>query len=81
MWLRLQSAQYQAWQNNVQAATRNAIAYQQRQTLMNELEAAINPPPPPEPEIIYVEAEQGTGRLGYADFDPRLMARPLRWFG
>jgi hypothetical protein len=33
-----------------------------------------------EPQVIYVEPEQGTGRLGYSDFDPALMAQPLRWF-
>jgi hypothetical protein len=38
-----------------------------------------NPPPPVEPQIIYIEAEQGTPRLGHTDFDPLLMARPLRW--
>jgi hypothetical protein len=31
-----------------------------------------NPPPPVEPQIIYIEAEQGTPRLGHTDFDPLL---------
>lgn len=39
-----------------------------------------NPPPPVEPQIIYIEAEQGTPRLGHTDFDPLLMAQPLRWW-
>ena len=33
-------------------------------------------PPPVEPQIIYIEAEQGTPRLGHTDFDPPLMAQP-----
>jgi hypothetical protein len=46
----------------------------------NELQQFFSPPAPaPEPEIIYVEPEQGTGRLGYADFLPELMKQPLRW--
>jgi hypothetical protein len=32
-----------------------------------------NPPPPVEPQIIYIEAEQGIPRLGHTDFDPLLM--------
>jgi hypothetical protein len=39
-----------------------------------------NPPPPVEPQIICIEAEQGTPRLGHTDFDPLLMAQPLRWW-
>jgi hypothetical protein len=53
---------------------------QQRAQTIADLERHFNPPPPAEPEIIYVEAEQGTGRLGHSDFDPRLMAQPLRWW-
>jgi hypothetical protein len=49
--LRFEAQQSAAWRNTVQ----NAIAYQQRQTLVNELEAAMTPPQPvpePEPEVI-----------------------------
>jgi hypothetical protein len=31
-----------------------------------------NPPPPVEPQIIYIEAEQGTPRLVHTDFGPLL---------
>jgi hypothetical protein len=52
-----------------------------RANAIADLERHFNPPPPvSEPEVIYVEAEQGTGRLGYSDFDVRLMAQPLRWW-
>jgi hypothetical protein len=65
---------YQVWQTSVQQAVRNAVAYQNRQTLMNELEAMISPPQSqsePEPEVIDVEQPE-TGRLDY----PKLH----RWF-
>jgi hypothetical protein len=68
------------WQSNVEHAARNAFARQRRNALMAELEATINPPlPAPEPEVIYVEPEEGTGRLGYSDFSPELMKQPVRW--
>jgi hypothetical protein len=41
---------------------------------MDEIHALIHPPQPSAPEIIVLE--QGTGRLGYSDFDPALTARP-----
>jgi hypothetical protein len=54
---------------------------QQRAQVIAELDQHFNPPPPaPEPEVIYIEAEQGTGRLGYSDFDPSLMTQPHRWW-
>ena len=37
---------------------------------------SANPPPLVEPQIIYIEAEQGTPRLGHTEFDPLLMAQP-----
>jgi hypothetical protein len=49
-----------------------------RQEIIDGLGRMINPPQPQEPEIIVVE--QGTGRLGYSDFDPALMAKPHRWW-
>jgi hypothetical protein len=58
---------------------RQALMHQRAQVIA-ELDQHFNPPPPPEPEIIYVEAEQDTGRLGHSDFDPRLMTQPLRWW-
>jgi hypothetical protein len=49
-------------QNQAQAAA------QHRQQLMDEIHALIHPPHPQEPAVIVVE--EGTGRLGYSDFDP-----------
>jgi hypothetical protein len=46
-----------------------------RQQLIDEIGRTIRPPQPPEPTVIY-----WTGRLGYRDFDPALMAQPLRWW-
>jgi hypothetical protein len=52
--------------------------------VLNEVSKYFNPPAPvpePDPDVIYVsEDEQGTGRLGHSDFNPRLMARPHRWW-
>jgi hypothetical protein len=49
--------------------------------VFNELHAHFNPPPPAEPQIVYVEPEeQFTSRLGHANFDPALMAKPHKWW-
>jgi hypothetical protein len=70
--LRSEAQQSAMWRNTVQ----NAIAYERRQTLVNELESALMPPQPvsaPEPEVIEVEQPaKETGRLDY----PKLH----RWF-
>ena len=80
--LRLSAVRQYAWRSDVQRAVQNASAYKQRQTLMNELEAAINPPPPPpEPQIVYVDAAEGSDQLGTSDFNPKLwMQKPRSWF-
>ena len=80
--LRLNAVRQYAWRSDVQRAVQNASAYKQRQTLMNELEAAINPPPPPpEPQIVYVDAAEGSDQLGTSDFNPKLwMQKPRSWF-
>jgi hypothetical protein len=73
--LRFQSAQQQAWQRNVENATRNAIAYQHQQTLMGELERMLSPPappPPPEPEVVYVaDDELGSPNIADENYNPR----------
>jgi hypothetical protein len=76
--LRAEAEQSAAWRNTVQ----NAIAYQQRATLIGELESALTPPaPPPEPQIVYVEAEEGSDELGTADFNiERWGKKPRSWF-
>jgi len=80
--LQLRAARADRWQRDVENAYRNTVAYRQRQTLLNELESAINPPaPPPEPEIVYVEAAEGSDQLGTSDFDPKLwMQKSRSWF-
>ena len=66
----------------VHAGARGAtIAAQQRQALLADLERHFNPPPPPEPEVVYVEAVEGLDQLGTSDFNPKLwMQKPRSWF-
>jgi len=85
--LRLRTRRQEAWQRNVEIAARNAMAYQARQTLMNEIEALVCPPaPPPQPEntteIVYLsEDEAGSPHLGDRDFNPKAwMKKPRPWF-
>jgi len=63
-------------------AARNAVAYRQNLTLMSELDQMINPPsPPPEPQTVYVEREEGSLDLGTADFDVGLFnKKPRSWW-
>jgi hypothetical protein len=71
--LRFQAAQHRAWQNNVQTATRNAIAAHHQQALLADVERFLTPPAPaPEPEVIIEQPTEETGRLDY----PKLH----RWF-
>ena len=77
--MRFQLTQAKSWQRNVEQATRNTIAYQQRQTLMSELEQMINPPAPPsepEPQTIVV-SDEGSPDFG-PDFDVRAFNKKSR---
>jgi len=51
---------------------------------MDELDATINPPAPPqepEPTVVYVEAAEGSDQLGTSDFNPkRWMQKSRSWF-
>ena len=63
----------------------NAAFWQHYEETFSEIKNYFCPPPPPAPEpeaeIVYLsEDEQGSARLGYSDFNPRLMARPQRWW-
>jgi hypothetical protein len=42
----------------------------------------LSPPaPPPEPEVIYLEAAEKSDQLGTPDFNPKLwMQKPRLWF-
>ncbi len=69
--LRLKTARQQNWMNSVENAARNGLMQQQRQAVLRELDCLINPPPPPsEPEIIYVEPDEDVGICGIT---------PIRW--
>jgi hypothetical protein len=72
---RLQSSRHQAWQSNV-------VAVRQQQALLADVERHFNPPqPPPEPEVTYVEAAEGSDQLGTSDFNPKLwMQKPRSWW-
>jgi len=53
--------------------------FQGLQQIVDGLVHATNPPPPAEqPDM--PPSEEGTGRLGHADFNPALMSQPLRWW-
>jgi hypothetical protein len=53
--------------------------FQDLQQIVDDLNRAANPPPPAEqPDM--PPSEEGTGRLGHADFNPALMSQPLRWW-
>jgi hypothetical protein len=69
--LQFQSAQQQAWQNNVTRSFRQTMAAQQRQGILSDLHAYFNPTPPvqPEPEPIVVAADDGLGSPDIADED------------
>jgi hypothetical protein len=77
--MRFQLTQAKSWQRGVERAARNTVAYQQRQTLMNELEAMINPPaPPPDPEPqTIVVSDEGSPDFG-PDFDVRAFNKKSR---
>jgi hypothetical protein len=66
--LRNEAQQSALWRNAVQ----NSIAYQNRQTLISELESAINPPTlPPEPIVIQPDDDLGSPNIADGDrFNP-----------
>jgi len=63
----------------VQAERQRAEHFAGLQQIVDDLNRAANPPPPIEqPDT--PPFEEGTGRLGYSDFNPALMSQPLRWW-
>jgi hypothetical protein len=47
-----------------------------RQALVDDLDRAINPPPEPQPSVVYVEqSSEGSPRLGDPDFNADLWKR------
>jgi hypothetical protein len=63
--LRLEAQQSAMWRNTVQ----NALAYQARQTLINEMEAAINPPPPEPEQVTAASDDIGSPNIADDDFN------------
>jgi hypothetical protein len=79
--LRLKVTQQDWWQKNVDGAARNTVRRQQMSTTMGELEQMINPPSASEPEVVYVEATEGSDQLGTRDFNYELWAKkPRSWW-
>ena len=55
--LRMKVTQQGWWQTRVDAAANAANRQRYNETLMGQLDALINPPPEPEPTVVYVEPE------------------------
>jgi len=56
--LQRSAARQDTFVRNVENAQRNALAYQQRQTILSNLEAMINPPEPPPERVVVVEKDE-----------------------
>jgi hypothetical protein len=63
----------------VQLEQRREAHFRDLQQIVDGLVHATNPPPPVE-EPDAPSVEEGTGRLGHSDFNPALMAQPMRWW-
>ncbi len=76
--------QWAAFRSNVQRAQLQAQQqqrYANARLILEDLERSVNPPPEPEPQVVYVpEEEWGSPRLGSSDFNPKLFSKPLRWW-
>jgi hypothetical protein len=73
---------FKAGVSQVQRANMARAFMQHFDGVLNEVSNYFNPPaPPPEPEVIYVEAAEGSDQLGTPDFNPKLwMQKPRSWF-
>jgi hypothetical protein len=79
--LRMAAARADTFQRNVENAHRNALAYQHRQTLLNELEQMISPPAVPEPTAVVVESDEPGSHFGERGFNPDAwMRRRYPWW-
>jgi hypothetical protein len=72
---------------SLKAGVQHAQRDQQRQAvlqyraqLLDDIGRLIRPPQPQPVEQPYLASEEGTAQLGYVDFNPALMSRPLRWW-
>jgi hypothetical protein len=73
-------ASFKSGVEQAQQEQQRKAALQRRQQLFDELGALIRPPQPQPVQPIYYLPSEGTGQLGYVDFDAKLMSAPLRWF-
>jgi hypothetical protein len=62
----------------VQLEQRREAHFRDLQRIVDDLNRAANPPPAEQPDT--PPFEEGTGRLGYSDFNPRLMTQPVGWW-
>jgi hypothetical protein len=62
----------------VQLEQRREAHFRDLQRIVDDLNRSANPSPAEQPDT--PPFEEGTGRLGYSDFNPRLMAQPIRWW-
>src|SRR5437868_766258 len=83
-WLETQWAQFGQQVRQAQRQQQQRALAARSLQLIDEIQQSLNPPPVrlvPEPEVVYVpEDEWGTGRLGAPDFNPKLLAQPMRWW-
>jgi hypothetical protein len=67
--LRLQAAQQRDWINNVEVATRVALAQRQRTTLLGELEKMLSPPAPEPEQVTIASDDLGSPNIADDDFN------------
>jgi hypothetical protein len=72
-------AGFKAGVKQAQREHQRQVHFQELQQMVDDLGRTFNPPPPVE-QPPYVPPSEGTGRLGYSDFNPALMSQPMRWW-
>lgn len=63
----------------VRAARQRENFFADLQQHVDRMVAAANPAPETEPQVVYIQEEQGSPRLGDQSFDPKLATTALRW--
>jgi hypothetical protein len=76
--LEKQWAQFGQQVRQAQREQQREAYFQDLQRMVDDLTRTVNPPPPVEQP--YMPPSEGTGRLGFSDFNPALMAQPLSWW-
>jgi hypothetical protein len=72
-------ASFKAGVKRVQREQQREAYFQDLQRMVDDLGRTFNPPPLVEQPYVPPPSE-GTGRLGYSDFNPALMVQPSRWW-